>query len=187
MAQVKQITPVPYRPQLVGLVERFHRTWKDCVAVFMPEGSQKDWNLWVRFATYAYNSARHSTVLLTPNELMMGRRLRAPNELLRRTEVTEAGELSTYHTRLLEALERSRKCAELAQTREQERQARYYNRNPRARWEFHSGDREWMYNPPRSPKAPKFVHQWMRPLRIVETAGYDNFLLEREDQSGKKE
>eukprot|EP00644_Phytophthora_capsici_P003712 jgi/Phyca11/40958/gw1.82.120.1 len=187
MAQAKQINPVPYRPQLVGLVERFHRTWKDCVAVFMQEESQKDWNLWVRFATYAYNSARHSTVLLTPNELMMGRRLRAPNELLRRTEVTEAGELSAYHARLLEALERSRKCAELARTREQERQARYYNRNARARREFHSGDRVWMYNPPRGPKATKFVHQWMGPLRIVEPAGYDNFLLEREDQSGKKE
>ncbi|KAG1699087.1 hypothetical protein DVH05_028598 [Phytophthora capsici] len=72
MAQAKQINPVPYRPQMVGLVERFHRTWKDCVSVFMQDETQKDWNLWVRFATYAYNSARHSTVLLTPNELMMG-------------------------------------------------------------------------------------------------------------------
>lgn len=26
----QQTNPVPYRPQMIGLVERFHRTWKDC-------------------------------------------------------------------------------------------------------------------------------------------------------------
>lgn len=32
MLQTQQTNPVPYRPQMVGLVERFHRTWKDCVS-----------------------------------------------------------------------------------------------------------------------------------------------------------
>ncbi|KAL3667706.1 hypothetical protein V7S43_007259 [Phytophthora oleae] len=49
----------------------------------MQDETQKDRNLWVRFATYAYDSARHATAMLAPNELMMGRKLRAPNELLR--------------------------------------------------------------------------------------------------------
>eukprot|EP00644_Phytophthora_capsici_P012947 jgi/Phyca11/80492/gw1.5.1025.1 len=187
MLQARQINPVPYRPQMIGLVERFHRTWKDCVAVFMQDETQTDWNLWVKFATYAYNSAQHSTVKLSPNELMMGRKLRAPNELLRRTEVREAGELSVYHEQLLEAMKRSSQCAEIARVREQERQARFYNRNVRNKREFQVGDRVWLYNPPRGPKATKFVHQWMGPLRIVEPAGYENFLLKREDGLGKEE
>lgn len=29
----------------------------------------------------------------------------------------------------------------------------------------------------------KFVHQWIGPLRIVEPAGFENFLVEREDQN----
>jgi hypothetical protein len=33
LMQTKQATPVPYRPNLLGLVERFHRTWKDIVAL----------------------------------------------------------------------------------------------------------------------------------------------------------
>lgn len=187
MLQAKQINPVPYRPQMIGLVERFHRTWKDCVAVFMQDEMQKDWNLWVKFAVYAYNSAQHSTVKLSPNELMMGRKLRAPNELLRRTELTEAGELSAYHQGLLEAMEQSRRCAEIARAREQTRQAKFYNRNVRKKREFQVGDRVWLYNPPRGPRATKFVHQWMGPLRIVESAGYENFLLKREDGSGEGE
>ncbi|KAE8953380.1 hypothetical protein PR001_g32902, partial [Phytophthora rubi] len=35
MLQAQQVNPVPYRPQMIGLVERFHRTWKDCVATYM--------------------------------------------------------------------------------------------------------------------------------------------------------
>ncbi|KAE8985900.1 hypothetical protein PR003_g23910 [Phytophthora rubi] len=133
LLQARQTNSVPYRPQMVGLVERFHRSWKDCVATSMQDERQTDWNLWVKFAVYSYNSARHSTVALSPNELMMGRRLRAPNELLRRSEVTEAGELPAYHTDLLKAMERSQQCVEQARRREQERQARYYNRKTRNR------------------------------------------------------
>ncbi|KAE9338657.1 hypothetical protein PR003_g11392 [Phytophthora rubi] len=187
LLQAHQINPVPYRPQMVGLVERFHRSWKDCVATFMQDERQTDWNLWVKFAVYSYNSARHSTVALSPIELMMGRRLRAPNELLRRSVVTEAGELPAYHTDLLKAMERSHKCAEQARRREQERQARYYDRKTRNRRQFQAGDLVWMHNPPRGKNTTKFVHQWMGLLRIVEPAGYDNFVLTREDKTGKAE
>ncbi|KAG6583073.1 Enzymatic Polyprotein [Phytophthora cinnamomi] len=41
--QAKQMTPVPYRPTLLGLVERFHRTWKDMVAIYVSE-AQDDWD-----------------------------------------------------------------------------------------------------------------------------------------------
>ncbi|KAE9287483.1 hypothetical protein PF008_g26393 [Phytophthora fragariae] len=44
--QAKQLTPVPYRPALLGLVERFHRTWKDMVAMFVSE-AQSDWDRWL--------------------------------------------------------------------------------------------------------------------------------------------
>eukprot|EP00644_Phytophthora_capsici_P018986 jgi/Phyca11/133316/e_gw1.413.2.1 len=75
LLQAQQTNPVPYRPQMIGLVERFHRTWKDCVATYMSNEQQCDWDNWVSFAVYAYNSGKHSTVALTPNELMMGRKL----------------------------------------------------------------------------------------------------------------
>lgn len=187
MLQARQVNPVPYRPQFIGLVERFNRTWKDCVATFMQEEQQNDWELYVQFAVYAYNSAVHTTVALSPNELMLGRKLRTPNDRLRRTSVAEAGELQQYQEKLIGALKHSRKCAEVARRKEQSRQAKYYNRHCRQQRVFKPGDRVWMLNPPRGPKATKFVHLWMGPLRIVEDAGYDNFLLEREDKVGEPE
>jgi hypothetical protein len=38
---------------MIGLVERFHLTWKDCVSMYMAEEGQHDWELWVKFAVYA--------------------------------------------------------------------------------------------------------------------------------------
>lgn len=187
MLQARQVNPVPYRPQFIGLVERFNRTWKDCVSTFMQDEQQKDWELYVKFAVYAYNSARHTTVALSPNELMLGRTLRTPNALLRRTAVTEAGELRDYQEMLLQTMNRSRECAERARLKEQRRQAKYYNRRGRQQHVFQPGDRVWVLNPPRGPKATKFVHQWMGPMKIVEPAGYDNFLLQREDRTGQPE
>jgi hypothetical protein len=141
MLQVRQTNPVPYRQQMIGLVERFHRTWKDCVSIYMAEEGQHDWELWVKFAVYAYNSARHSTVLLTPNELMVGRKLRAPGELLRQMAVTEAGDLKDYHDKLLKAMATSRECVERARVWEQTRQAKYYNRQVRGQRPWQIGDR----------------------------------------------
>ncbi|KAE9258933.1 hypothetical protein PR003_g35008, partial [Phytophthora rubi] len=117
----------------------------------------------------------------------MGRRLRLPNELLRRTAVTEAGDLLPYHRRQMSALDRSQQCAERARVEEQARQARYYNRRAKQTRSFEAGDRVWVYNPPRGPKATKFVHMWMGPLRVIEPAGYENYVLRREDKTGKPE
>ncbi|GMG16605.1 unnamed protein product [Phytophthora fragariaefolia] len=97
MLQAEQVNPVPYRPQMVGLVERFNRTWKDLVATYMHKDGPNDWNVWIDFAVCPYDSGKHSTVAISPNELMLGRRLRPPNELLRKTNAREAGELTIYH------------------------------------------------------------------------------------------
>ncbi|EGZ20227.1 hypothetical protein PHYSODRAFT_491041 [Phytophthora sojae] len=117
----------------------------------------------------------------------MGRRLKSPNDLLRRASVEEAGKLTSYHRRLLAAMTSSRECAEVARTREQERQARYYDRRVTQKREFVAGDRAWLYKPPRGPKATKLVLRWLGPVRVIEPAGYDNYLVKRENVSGVPE
>jgi hypothetical protein len=65
--------------------------------------------------------------------------------------------------------------------------AKYYDRQVRGRRERQVGDRVWLFNPPRGPKATKFVHPWMGPLQIIEAVGYENYLLRRQDKTGKPE
>ncbi|GMF45542.1 unnamed protein product [Phytophthora fragariaefolia] len=44
LLQARQTNPMTYHPQMIGLVERFHRTWKGCVAAFMAGEKQDDWS-----------------------------------------------------------------------------------------------------------------------------------------------
>lgn len=183
LMQAKQLHPVPYRPQMMGLVERFHRTWKDCVSLYVRE-RQDDWDEWVDCALYAYNSARHTTTHYSPNELMMGRRLRAPNELLRRERVEGVGLIQDYHDRLLASMAASLAAAKRAMEREQAAQARYYNRNVRDKRKFRRGDLVWIYEPP---AGPKFRHRWLGPVEVIDDAGFDNLLVQRRELDGVDE
>lgn len=127
LLQAKQATPVPYRPNLLGLVERFHRTWKDMVSLYVDEG-QDDWDDFLPSALYAYNSAKHSTHGFQPNELMMGRKIRTPAELLRKSRLTRPySTLNEYHAVLIEDLKKAQEVAATALEKGQARQAIYYN------------------------------------------------------------
>ncbi|ETN16341.1 hypothetical protein PPTG_21901 [Phytophthora nicotianae INRA-310] len=146
------------------------------------------WDVWVDFAVYAYNSGRHLTVVLSPNDLMMGRQLRSPNDLLRRVGVAETGELTSYHRRLLAAMREPVTHAPNEHENENNDDrlsitiAKYGGSGGGGGIE--PNGRVWMYRPPRGPKASKFVHQWVGPMSVIEQAGYDNHLLEREDDEG---
>ncbi|KAE8890678.1 hypothetical protein PF002_g25007 [Phytophthora fragariae] len=179
LMQVKQSTPVPYRPKLLGLVERFHRTWKDVVSLYVDEG-QDDWDDFLPSALYAYNSSRHSTHGFQPNELMMGRKLRTAAELLRRSRVTHPhSTLQEYHEILLQDLSKARELAAVALQKEQARQAMYYNqRNVRNGSEFRPGQLVWLYRPARGPGITKFGHRWRGPGKIIEATDYDNYLIQ---------
>ncbi|POM78808.1 Retrotransposable element [Phytophthora palmivora] len=105
LLEAEQVTPVPYRPALLGLVERWSHTWKDMVRIYCATTQE-----WLPSAVYGYNGSKHSTTKFSPNELMMGRQLRSPNELLLR------------HRHMATA----RQLADLVIAQEQARQAKYY-------------------------------------------------------------
>eukprot|EP00644_Phytophthora_capsici_P001694 jgi/Phyca11/107793/e_gw1.14.352.1 len=177
---MKQISPVPYRPALLGLVERFHRTWKDMVAILVSE-AQDDWDAWLPCAAYAYNGARHSSTGYSPNELMMGRRLRSPNELLRVNGVTQVGKFAEYHQRLVRNLAKVNEAARIALAKDQRRREAYYNKRVRQGRDFGEGDLVWVLKPPKGKGITKLAHQWVGPAKVVQDAGYDNWEVARED------
>lgn len=83
MLQAKQSHPVPYRPSMMGLIERFNKTWKDMVSMYV-EVQQKDWDKWLSAAAYAYNTSVQTSTKIEPSRLMYGHVLLSPGLLLRR-------------------------------------------------------------------------------------------------------
>ena len=68
LTQAKQSVPMPYRPNLLGLAERYNRTGKDMVSLYLNE-SQTDWDERLPCATYAYNSVEQASTKLAPYEV----------------------------------------------------------------------------------------------------------------------
>lgn len=169
LMQIKQNTPVPYRPNLLGLVERFHRTWKDMISIYVNDGHD-DWDDFLPSAVYAYNSAVHTTHGFHPNELMMmGRKLRSPSELLRRSRLGNPGRsIEEYHAVLIDDLKMARVLAKEALEKEQARQAIYYNqRKVRQKASYAPKQLVWVYRPSRGPGITKFRHRWRGPAQVM--------------------
>jgi hypothetical protein len=171
--QAKQTTPVPYRPNLTGLVERFDRTWKDMVSMYVSR-NRNDWDEWVSAMPYAYNSAENTVTGFAPFFLMTGREPRAPRDLLLKDRVEDVGkkaETREWHGRLRQAVEVAREVAKEAIAKEQRRQSRYYDRQQRRDTAFEVGGLVWVHRPPENKKKTKLRYRWVGPYRVEVSAG----------------
>ena len=65
---------IPYWPQSYGEVERFNKTLMKTIRIAQLQ--DKDWKGGVQDFLFQYRSTPHTVTLLSPAELLMGRRLR---------------------------------------------------------------------------------------------------------------
>ena len=70
----------PQRPQSDGLVERFHRTMGQQLAILTSQ-YQRDWDNHLPLVLMSCRSAVQESSACTPSSLMLGRELRTPAEL----------------------------------------------------------------------------------------------------------
>ena len=139
----------PLRPQSDGMVERFNRTLKSMLSLFVSE-NQRDWDRHLPLLLMAYRSAVHETTGCTPSEMMFGRELRLPVDLLYgRPEAN--GSFSDpvgYTDRLRDQLATVHQYARDHLKLESERQKMGYDHRLCSRI-FSPGDAVWFYNPRR--------------------------------------
>ena len=72
LLKVKKIQSTAFHPESQGSIERSHRVLAEYLHHYV-SGDQTDWDAWVPFATYVYNTTQHSATGYTPFELMFGR------------------------------------------------------------------------------------------------------------------
>lgn len=179
--QAKQSTPVPYRFNTMGLVERFNRTWKDMVSMYVG-CHQADWDEWIAAAAYA-NSSVNTVTGLSPYQLMMGRDAKLPGDLLLGSRREDAGDIGGWHRRTRAALDESWALAQQVIECEQQRQAAWYSRKVRSGYEFKKGQLVWVFKPPHGKGVTKLRHPWLGPCRVQSDAGHDNFVVSPLDGS----
>ena len=87
MLGVKSIRTSSHHPQTDGLVERFNGTLKTMLRKFTAE--ENNWDQLLPFLLFAYREVPQASTGFSPFELMFGRRVRGPLDILR--EQWEAG------------------------------------------------------------------------------------------------
>ena len=88
MLHIRPIITSPYHPQTDGLVERFNQTLKAMLSkVHIQEG--KDWDQLLPYVLFAYREIPQSTTGFSPFELLYGREVRGPRDVLKEAWVAK--------------------------------------------------------------------------------------------------
>ncbi|KZR98030.1 Uncharacterized protein APZ42_006756 [Daphnia magna] len=99
--KIRQIRTTAYHPQTDGLVERFNRTLCDMLACYVVD-EPEEWDKFLPFVTFAYNTSKQATLKDNPFYLFYGRESVLPNDIKinRHFETHEnEGEMYNYQWR----------------------------------------------------------------------------------------
>ncbi|KZR96634.1 Uncharacterized protein APZ42_008916, partial [Daphnia magna] len=92
--RIKQMRTTAYHPQIDGLVERFNRTLCDMLAFYVVD-EPEEWDRYLPFVTFAYNTSKQATLKDSPFYLFYGREPILPNDI--KINVEKAQELANQH------------------------------------------------------------------------------------------
>jgi len=170
MLDIKKLNTSAYRPQTDGLNERFNKTLEEMLSMYVGT-QQKDWDRYLPFVEFAYNTSVQASIKETPFFLMYGRDPVLPIEAKLGTLVKEEMDVDTYKQHLIhgfkEVYEQIKYYADL--TRQKQEQA--FNKNQQLN-PFKEGDLVWYFTPQKKKGVTsKLLHPWQGPFRIKSVKG----------------
>lgn len=104
---IEQKFSTPYHHQTLGSIERNHRVLNEFLLAF---SNDNDWDKWIPYYTFAYNTTPHIDTIYTPYELVFGKIAYLPNDII--TSKNPVYNLDDYNNelkvRLRESINRTR-------------------------------------------------------------------------------
>lgn len=81
LLKISHKTSTPYHSQTIGGCERNHRVFNEYVRMYI-NGSPEDWEDWIKYYAFCYNTTPSSYHNFTPFELIFGKKTKLPEALL---------------------------------------------------------------------------------------------------------
>ncbi|KZS11003.1 Uncharacterized protein APZ42_024389 [Daphnia magna] len=148
-----------YHPQTDRLVERFYRTLCDMLACYVVDEPQ-EWDKYLPFDTFAYNTSKQATLKDNPFYLLHGREPVLLNDIkINRHFETHENESEMYNYQSRKAQELAKEHLPEAQTK----QKRYYDEGMKS-IKYDIGDLVLLKVPI---STGKFINRWNGPFRIT--------------------
>ncbi|TKS65328.1 Retrovirus-related Pol polyprotein from transposon 17.6 [Collichthys lucidus] len=177
---VKGIKTTPYHPQTDGLVERYNRTLKSMLRKFVSH-TGADWDRWLPYLLFAYREVPQASTGFSPFELLYGRQVRGPLDLLRdywESSKPEGENVVAYVVKMRERLEEMTALAHEHMASAQQNQKAWYDRKARERV-FEPGQKVLLLLPT---SESKLLTKWHGPYEVSKRVGkvtYELFMPDK--------
>ena len=171
LISLRQLTTTPYHPMCNGLCERFNGTLKQMLKRLCAERPM-DWDRYVPAVLFAYREVPQESLGFSPFELVYGRTVRGPIEILQQvwTEERASDEVQSTYGYVMELRERLEKTCKIAHEelrKAQKRSKKLYDRKARDRT-FRAGDKVLLLLPT---DTNKLLVQWKGPFEVESRVG----------------
>lgn len=170
--KIKRIRTTAYHPQTNGGLERSHMTLADYLKHFVNE-NQTNWDDWVDFAMFSYNTSTHTSTKYTPYELVFGHSPELP------TSITKPAEFKyTYDDYIDDLTLKLRRSHELARNnllKSEDTNKSYYDKNSKE-IEYKVGDEVYL-TAQQFPKSKKLSARYQGPFPITKIESPSNVTL----------
>jgi hypothetical protein len=127
LLKIKKIKCTAYHPETNGALERTHRVLVEYLRCFILE-DQSNWDKWLPYATFVFNTTPHTATGFTPHELMFGRKPNIPGLLQKEPPETQYA-YESYVRELQSRLQSSYQTAKVNLESQKERSKNYHDRN----------------------------------------------------------
>ena len=182
LLSLRQLFTTPYHPMANGLVERFNATLKIILKRLCSE-HPREWDRYLPAVLFAYRSAVQESTGFSPFELVYGRKINGPMEILRKywsSEETqdETKEVYKYVIDLKTQLTETCRLAQQELEKSQNRQKLQYDKHAKPK-SLKVGSNVLLLLPV---KKNKLLLQWKGPYKVTEKMSPVNYRI----QIGKK-
>ena len=178
LLSLKHLKTTAWHPMCNGLVERFNGTLKTILKRLCAE-CPKQWDRYLPAVLFAYRSSIQESSGFTPFELVFGRKVRGPMEILRaywgkEEQGEDVKEVYQYVVELKQRLQQTCDIAQEELLRAQEVQKRHYDRSARTK-ALEVGQKVLLLLPT---KANKLLLQWRGPYVVTEKTSPVNYIIQ---------
>ena len=184
LLHIKPIRTTPYHPQTDSLVERFNNTLKAMLRK-AADDEGKDWDRLLPYLLFAYREVPQASTGFSPFELVYGRHVRGPLDVLKESWETSSRSTESVVSYVLTIQERLEKLRDLVHENLQDAQATqkaWYDRHARNR-EFQPGDQVLVLLPT---STNKLLAGWRGPYTVLRQVSPVNYEIEITDARKKR-